>query len=56
MPMATRINLVRKLVPWDNPCNLPFCSTRQWKGVIEGVVYLHDQNPPIVHGDLKPVS
>jgi serine/threonine protein kinase len=28
---------------------------RQWKGVVDGVVYLHDRSPSIVHGDLKPV-
>jgi serine/threonine protein kinase len=28
----------------------------QWKGVIEGVAYLHNHNPIIIHGDLKPVS
>jgi serine/threonine protein kinase len=27
----------------------------QWRGVIEGVSYLHRRQNPIVHGDLKPV-
>jgi hypothetical protein len=31
-------------------------SLLQWKGVIDGVAYLHHHNPVIVHGDLKPVS
>jgi len=28
----------------------------QWKGVVEGVEYLHTYDPVIIHGDLKPVS
>ncbi|KAG8760921.1 hypothetical protein FRC14_000993 [Serendipita sp. 396] len=27
-----------------------------WKGVVEGVNYLHHLNPVIVHGDLKPAN
>ncbi|KAG8822312.1 hypothetical protein FRC17_009597 [Serendipita sp. 399] len=25
-----------------------------WKGVVQGLDYLHNVDPPIVHGDLKP--
>ncbi|KIM20570.1 hypothetical protein M408DRAFT_45739, partial [Serendipita vermifera MAFF 305830] len=33
---------------------LGLTSPAKWRGVLNGVGYLHQHEPPIVHGDLKP--
>lgn len=38
-----------------NHCLLLLTPTIKWKGVASGVCYLHEHEPIIVHGDLKPV-
>jgi hypothetical protein len=55
MVMAARMNLVRDLSSHKHDIFSHKSSIRQWKGVIEGVAYLHNRTPPIIHGDLKPV-
>lgn len=32
----------------------PFERIAMWEGVVKGLAYLHEHNPPIIHGDLKP--
>ena len=38
-----------------HPLNFIICSDI-FKGILEGVKYLHEFNPPIIHRDLKPIN
>jgi hypothetical protein len=56
MVTAERINLVCGFDLHDPIYVDALLFLYQWRGVIEGVAYLHEYKPIIVHGDLKPVS
>jgi hypothetical protein len=53
MVMAARIDLVSARITLGHMFD---SISGQWSGVLEGVSYLHQHTPCIIHGDLKPVS
>jgi hypothetical protein len=50
-PLEERLKLVS--FPYAAILSL---SGSQWRDVVAGVAYLHNHDPTLIHGDLKPVS